>query len=372
MKKSLQKKRSAHRADEPETASHVQHEHADPSDLAALATGAGGVVRVLDAAKLRPMLCDKSAIPLDRPGFLYELKLDGVRILAEKVHGRAATGPSRLSSVELYYRSGRNTSAAYPEIAEAVAALPVKNAILDGEIIAFDESGLPSFQRLQSRIMGQRKSGAPRARERVQVAFVAFDVLSIEGVDVTHVPLVKRRALLDRIVPESGVVSRFPQVRDDATALYAMCKERGLEGLVAKDPNGLYAPGARSAAWAKIRIERSGDFVVVGYAKGDADRHGIKALTLASFEDGRYVGRGDVGSGLTDDDLRTLKTRLDEMIVKEPPALKLSPGKERVFVRPELVVRVRFLMISEDGSVRQPVFAGVRPDISPEDCSLGE
>jgi bifunctional non-homologous end joining protein LigD len=314
------------------------------------------------------MFCDRSPVSLTRPGFVYELKLDGVRILADKSSARAG----KKNEVQLWYRSGRDASDSYPEIAEAVRALAPADLLIDGEVIAFDDEGLPSFQRLQTRIMAQQRTGVRGALppQRVPVAFVAFDIVAVSGVDVMRVPLAKRRALLERVVPESGVVSRFPQVKDDARALYALCEQRRLEGLVAKDPASFYFPGERSSAWSKIRVERAADFAVVGWAKGEAGRSGIKALTLASYEDGQFVGRGDVGTGFSDADLAAFKKRLEPLVVSNVPAIKLTPGKERVFVKPEVVVRVRFLALSEDGSLRQPVFLGLRPDITAEECVL--
>ena len=329
-----------------------------------LAVRAGGIARDFSAATLRPMLCDKTAVSLTREGMIYELKLDGVRILADKRGG----------DVTLYYRSGRDTTAAYPEVVEAVRALPFRDGLIDGEIIAFDDAGIPSFQRLQTRIMREHRPGRhgnAAATGPVQVVYVAFDVLALEGIDVMRAPLVVRRLLLEHVIPESGVVSRFPQVTSDARALFAMCKERGIEGLVAKEPNSLYFPGERTSAWAKIRIERSADFVVIGFAKGDSSRHGISALALASFEDGRFVGRGDVGSGFSDADLFAFAEVLSERVIARSDVI-VTAGKDRVFVHPEVVVRVRFLSVTDIGTLRFPVFAGVRPDVSPHDCSLDE
>jgi bifunctional non-homologous end joining protein LigD len=342
-----------------------------PRSFADVALSAGGTRHDLDVARLRPMLCDRSPIPLFRPRFFYELKLDGVRILAEKREARpnGASGPP---CERLYYRSGKETTDAYPEVVDALRALPAKSVVLDGEIIAMDASGLPSFQRLQPRIM--MHGAAAKAGARVEpVVFVAFDILAVEGVDVMSLPLTTRRALLEAVVPESGVVSRFPPVIGDGRALFEMCKARGMEGLVAKDPNASYVPGFRTSAWSKIRIERAGDFAVIGWSKGDVGGRSLRALSIASFEDGRFVYRGDVGAGMSGDDLRAFGDTLRALPVrKEPAAPGPSRDRERVFVEPRIVVRVRFLGVNEDGALRQPIFAGVRPDIAPEDCSLGE
>jgi DNA ligase D-like protein (predicted ligase) len=336
------------------------------ADLGSLALEAGGTRRPVVASRLRPMFCDRGPVSLTRTGFFYELKLDGVRILADKSSARAG----QKNHVQLWYRSGRDATDNYPEIAAAVAALAPDDVLVDGEIIALDDEGMPSFQKLQTRIMAQQK-GALRA-PKVEVALVAFDVLAVAGVDVMRVPLSKRRPLLERIVPDSGVVSRFPQVKDDARALHALCEQRRLEGLVAKDPASFYFPGERTSAWSKIRLERAADFAVVGWTRGEAGRSGIRSLTLASYEEGRFVGRGDVGSGFSDADLSGFKKRLEPLVVKEVPAIRVGSPKERVWVKPEIVVRVRFLALSDEGTLRQPVFLGLRPDVSPEECVLDE
>ena len=299
-------------------------------------------------------------------GYFYELKLDGVRILAEKNGAR----------VSLYYRSGRDATASYPEIVSAVAALSPDRFILDGEIIAFDDAGLPSFERLQRRIAPKRSVEAV-AREE-PVAFVAFDVLSVSSVSVLNVALEKRRELLDRIVPADGAVTRFPVADGDGTALFALCKERGMEGLVAKRAGSVYTPGERGTAWSKIKLTRAADFVVVAFRKGKIGKRSLQALCLASYADGHFRYRGDVGGGFDDAELsafeRTLTERAGAMGATDTrvAVTGLTQETNLVFVPPEIVVRIEYGNVTSDGSLRHPVFRGVRPDLVAADCELFE
>lgn len=327
----------------------------------ALALAMGGVMVEVAAARLQPMLCDRAPVSLTNQGWFYELKLDGVRILAEK-NG---------STTELYYRSGRRATDSYPEIARAVSALAPERLLLDGEIIAFDAQGIPSFEELQHRIAPQPGKTA----NLTPVAFVAFDVLSVSGASVMRLPLVKRRELLELLVPESGLCTRFPVAIGDGTALLEMCRARGMEGLVAKNPASIYVPGDRSAAWAKIKITRAADFVVIGFTKGEVGKRRLRALCIASWEDGRLRYRGDVGSGFDDAELSAFEGALRELAVGTdgaPAIVGLDRDRNRVLTRPEIIVRVEYQSVLSEGVLRFPVFKGLRPDLAIADCVLGE
>jgi bifunctional non-homologous end joining protein LigD len=311
------------------------------------------------------MLCESATLRgssgadlslLKRDGWSYELKLDGVRILAHKDG----------AGVRLVYRSGRDATSAYAEIARDVAALPPARAVLDGEIVAFDARGRPSFERLQHRIGIGRKRAS---RGEVPVAFVVFDVLSLEGRDVTALPLRERRAILAGLVPDRGAVRTLDHLEGDGRPLFELCKKQGLEGVVAKRDDAPYLPGERSPAWIKIKAERSDEFVVVGTTRGRGG--GIGAIDLASYRDGRLVTCGKVGSGVGESASRDLSARLaplaTDACAAEGPLEPAPLG--RTFVRPEVVVSVRFHSWTEDGRLRQPVYRGVRDDLAPEDCT---
>jgi bifunctional non-homologous end joining protein LigD len=294
------------------------------------------------ASQLTPMLCSMQDASADRAGWIFELKLDGVRILAER-KGREA---------RLFYRTHRSATASFPEVVEALKSLLAKDVILDGEIITLDETGLPSFQKLASRIHAHRPSDVRFLRDAVPVVFVVFDVLKLGGLDLRKLPLRSRKALLKRILPgEVGVIRPLDYVQDDGRPILAFCEQHGLEGIVAKRADSQYRVGPRRTGdWIKIKRFRDDDFIVTGYTAGKGSRARLGALELATFRDGQLQACGRVGSGLSEAEIDRLLPRLE--------------AKELV------VVRVQYAGWTEDGNLRHPVYLGIRTDVTPEDVTL--
>lgn len=309
----------------------------DEARAAAEAAGAkkGEVV----ASRLTPMLCTLEDIPVDRAGWIYELKLDGVRILAER-HDEEA---------RLFYRTHRQATASFPEVVEALRALLARDVILDGEIIAFDERGLPSFEKLGSRIHGSRSSDIRFLRDAVPVVFVVFDILELGERDLRKLPLLSRKALLDKVLRGGkGIIRSLDYSENDGSALLSFCERHGLEGLVAKRSQSVYRPGPqRSGDWVKVKRVRDDDFIVSGYTTGKGSRKRLGALELASRRSGKLQPCGRVGSGLSDEAIDTL--------------LPMLQAGEQV------VVRVRYAGWAENGSLRHPVYLGIRTDVTPEE-----
>jgi bifunctional non-homologous end joining protein LigD len=330
--------------------------------LVALAADKGAPRGEVAAHTLTPMLCATGGAPLSSPDYLYELKLDGVRILASR------KGPD----VALFYRTRRPATAAYPEVARALAAMVPDTFVLDGEIVAFDEAGKPSFQRLARRIHARRPLDVQMAVRAVPVVYVVFDVLALGDRDLRGLPLIERQALLAELVRGSGAVRRLDVVANDAAPLLGFCRQFGLEGVVAKRRDSTYRAGVRSPAWVKIKCEREADFVVVGFTRGEGQRARLGALDLATYDDvGELVVRGKVGSGLDDRTLDALLAEL-EPLAREDCAAQGPPEpapRGRTFVEPEVVVGVRFAGWTHDGRLRAPVFRGVRTDVPPTQCT---
>lgn len=317
----------------------------------------------LSAPGLTPMLCALEGATLEDPERLYELKLDGVRIVAEK----------RGAQVALRYRNGRSATASYAEVARAVSLLPIQDALLDGEIVTFDAEGKPSFEKLAPRIHAQRPLDIEHARSNVPVVYLVFDLLSLAGRDLTALPLLERKRILAQLVRGRGLVRVLDHIEDDGTALYDFCKRERLEGVVAKKKQSPYRVGPRrSSDWVKLKCERDDDFVVLGYVTGTGSRKSLGALCLGAYVRGELEYRGRVGSGLTDAMIRVLLERLPQLSQAAYPGrgdVPEDPGTERAsWVRPELVVQVRYLGFTEEGRLRAPVFLGLRPDVEPESC----
>lgn len=324
----------------------------------------GAPVGDIDGRKLTPMLCERSEggpRVLGRQGWTYELKLDGVRIVADK----------RGDAVALTYRRSRDATASYPEIADAIRALPFERVVLDGEIVAFDAEGRPDFERLGTRIQVATKD-ARKAAVQVPVAYVVFDVLAVGDRDVRGLPLEARKAILERVLAgERSSLLRIAPTFDSGVELFALCREKRLEGVVAKRHGSSYRVGERTTDWLKIKCELEADFVIVGWAEGEGRRAQLGALDLAAWEDGKFVIRGAVGSGLDEDTIERLLDVLRPLVVDKPMATgKWNAKKSRFYVRPEIVVSVQYMSFSTDGSLKHPVFRGIRPDLAPEDCTI--
>ena len=332
--------------------------------IEALAAELGAPVAEAFGRKVAPMLCaqdEGGGSILASRDHVFELKLDGVRIVAER----------RGAEVTLAYRRTRDATRSYPEVARAVAALGGPPVVLDGEIVAFDEDGLPDFQRLGRRIHVDAASSG-RVAVDVPVAYLVFDVLAIGARDVRGLPLEARRALLERLVTEERGAVRLPPVFDDGVALFRMCLERGLEGVVAKRRGSTYREGARTTDWVKVKNVVERDFVVVGWTPGEGRRARFGALDLAAWHEGELVACGSVGSGLGEDTIDVLLAKLAPLEVAAPTARgRRTPARGRRHVRPELVVSVRFMGVSDEGKLRAPVFRGLREDVPASDCVLG-
>jgi bifunctional non-homologous end joining protein LigD len=248
--------------------------------------------------------------------------------------------------------------------------IPAERVVLDGEIVAFDETGRPNFQRLGRRIHLASPRDVALARAAVPVVFVVFDALAVGDTSLLAAPLGERQAVVESLVPGEGAIRRQP-VLDDGEALLALCEEHGLEGVVAKKRGSKYTPGpTRTGDWIKIKCERDAELVVIGWTDGEGARKRLGALDVGSYDAGILRVRGRVGSGLDEEVIDWILPRLEKLRVEGPVAQgKYDPRKVHHHVRPEIVVSVRYLGWSQDGSLRFPVFRGVRDDVAPSDCT---
>lgn len=296
------------------------------------------------------------------PDFSYELKLDGIRCIARK------NGPKVL----LYNRHGREITRVYPDLVQDIAALDAPPFVADGEIVAIDERGFPNFERIAERAHLYRHLDIRLIQKRIPVTLVVFDLLGVGAYDLRGLPLSVRRSLLRRTVPETKTVRLIDVFEGDPEALLSFCRQHRLEGAVAKRNNSHYRSGpARSDDWVKLKNERDDDFVVVGFTLGEGARARMGAIDVASFDGKTFVYRGKVGSGLDDKAIDMLLARLMPLRVDKPTAVgeyHLAP-RGRVHVKPEVVVSVKYNGASEAGSLRFPVFRGIRDDVDPEECT---
>ena len=335
--------------------------------------------RKVRAPDVKLMLAETRDGAFSRPGWLWELKYDGYRLLAGRESGKTM----------LRYRHGMDSTATFPEIARAVSALPSDAFVLDGEVVVLDGNARPRFGLLQKRGLLQRRADIERAAVELPATYFAFDLLGFEDFDLRDLPLTTRKALLQRFVPRAGPVRFADHVEERGDELLAAAGGLGLEGVVGKKADSTYR-GARSADWLKVKLDRTGDFVVVGYTKPEGGRSGFGALHLAYWQDGAagtggaggsassagtggagssLIYGGRVGTGFSDRLLDEIHARLEARVRKTPAFGGAVPtGRGHVWVEPELVVEVRFKEWTGDGLLRHPAFLRVREDKPIEEC----
>jgi bifunctional non-homologous end joining protein LigD len=304
------------------------------------------------------MLAESCDAAFTREGWLFELKYDGYRMLARREGPRAA----------LLYRSGQEATRPWPEVARALETLPLDDLLLDGELVVLDAEGRPSFQALQARAGLSRPEEIERAAAERPATLFAFDLLALGGHDLRSLPLRTRKDLLARVVPRLGPVRYADHLEARGEDLLREVAARGLEGIVAKRADAPYRSG-RSPAWLKIRLERAGDFAVVGFTEPRGTRSGFGALHLAVRDGDAFVYAGSVGSGFSGGELDEIRARLDPRSRPAPPCAGAVPrGRGNVWVEPEVVVEVRYREWTREGLLRHPVFARVRADKRPEEA----
>jgi bifunctional non-homologous end joining protein LigD len=292
----------------------------------------------------------------------FEIKYDGVRVLA----GRKG------DEVLLIGRSGEDITKRYPEIADALSALPVSSFVLDGEIVAEEESGRPSFQRLQARMGLNRPRDIEAAMARVPVRGFFFDCLGLDGHDLRKLTLAERKELLARVVPTLGTVQRCDHVVGHGEAFFEAASELGLEGVVAKRLSSRY-PGRRSPDWIKVKCDRRQEFVIGGYTDPQGSRARFGALDVGLYEGADLVYVTKVGTGFDTATIESIAKKLEPLARAASPFAKGTPGgRGHHWVEPRLVCEVRFAEWTRDGGLRHPAFLGLRTDKKPEECRREE
>ncbi|HYP48341.1 MAG TPA: non-homologous end-joining DNA ligase [Thermoleophilaceae bacterium] len=310
-----------------------------------------------------PMMAKPGAMPTDDECWAFEVKWDGVRAIAYLEPGRL-----RLES-----RNLNDITAQYPELRGLTRALGAREAVLDGEIVALDDEGRPSFKLLQQRMHQSSEAVIKRRMQSHPVSYVIFDLLHLEGHSLLDEPLSERRRRLDEL-QLAGDHWRTPTAAvGGGEALLEATRSQGLEGLVAKRLTSRYEPGRRSGHWLKVKNVRSQEFVIGGWVPGEGRRkHRIGALLVGVYEDGELRFAGKVGTGFTDATLRMLAERLAPLERATSPFSVKRPAKGAVFAEPELVAELEFTEWTGELLLRHPSFKGLRDDKDPRAVTLEE
>lgn len=302
---------------------------------------------------IAPMLARLTPLPVDESGWAFEVKWDGVRAIVHSEPGR----------LRILSRNGNDVTAAYPELRPLNRALGSHRAILDGEVVALDAEGRPSFQQLQPRMHLRGEAAVRRQAESAPVTYMIFDLLWLDGHSLMELPYSERRtrlAELELLSERWQVPEAFP---GDGSALLDATRERGLEGVIGKPLDSRYLPGRRSA-WIKVKNWGRQEAVIGGWTTGKGGRSGRIGALLLGVHDGdgqlRYVGR--VGTGFDARELERLAALLEPLARGSTPFHGRQPPRGSHFVKPDLVCEVEFSEWTHAGTLRQPSYKGLRDD----------
>jgi bifunctional non-homologous end joining protein LigD len=307
------------------------------------------------------MLASSSDAAFSRKGWIFELKLDGYRLLAERAAGEAY----------LRSRAGHDLTATFPEIARAVRGLPYEGLVLDGEVVVNDGEGRPSFSRLQRRGRILNKDDALRSSVELPAVFHAFDILALEGYDLRNLPLLQRKEILEQVLPTVGPIRYTDHLEEQGEVMFEHVERMRLEGIVGKKADSTYR-GGRSKSWVKVRTVQVDDFVVVGWTQPKGSRGGFGSLHIAQYDGADLVYLGSVGSGFRDSELDAILAGLQAAEIDACPCTRgaIPKGRGNHWVRPELVAEVKYKELTDHGLARQPSFSRIRDDKSPSECTL--
>lgn len=292
--------------------------------------------------RVKPMLATLVANPFDRPGWLYEIKWDGYRAIAEV----------RKHEVRLYSRKHLSFADRFGSLIQALRKLP-HEAVLDGEIVVLDSQGRSRFQLLQH----YQKTGTGR------LVYCVFDLLYLDGYDLRNLPLRHRKKLLETILRDSPDLLFSEHIEQRGIAFFQAIARQGLEGILAKNGISTYREGIRSRQWLKIKTTWRQEAVICGFTKGRGERRHFGALVLGVYEGKDLVYVGHVGSGFSEDTLAQVRAALEPLAQTSCP-FRVPPKTNAPvqWVRPKLVCEVTFREWSTSGHLRQPIFQGLRED----------
>ena len=283
--------------------------------------------------------------PFDKPGWIYEEKYDGERLLAYKEEDR----------VQLLSRNGMDRTSYFPRIAAAIRTLHPRTLLLDGETVVFDKKGISRFQLLQ--------------QDKSEPVYAVFDCLFYNDRDLRSEPLSARRAVMEGAIGSTKILIPSHRLAANGLEAFRMAKRRGYEGLVAKDLSSPYVE-ARSTKWLKVKARQEEEFVICGYTKPAGSRNHFGALLLGAYDEGRLRYVGKVGTGFARKTLAALHRRFQPLLRTQSTLVNPPREKGVVFLAPRLIAQISFQEWTADGKLRQPVFLGLRDDKIPQDVIL--
>jgi len=307
---------------------------------------------------IRPMLATLVDKPFDSEGWLYEVKWDGYRAVALMNKG----------SVELKSRNDKSFKEKFYPVTAAISQWNI-NAIVDGEVVVVGENGISNFGALQNW----------RSEADGEIYYYVFDILWLEGKDLTGLPLTERKAILKSIVPDEGIIRISDAFDASGTEFFEAAKKIGLEGIIAKKAESLYHTGDRTNDWLKIKANKRQEMVIGGYTKNDDSSKQFSSLLVGVFENGELVYTGKVGTGFNTKTQKEMLRKFKPLVIKKSPFTEAPdvnkpsrfrpdpPNATATWLKPELVCEVNFTEMTSDGVMRHPSFEGMRIDKKAKD-----
>src|SRR6201988_2882208 len=295
-----------------------------------------------------PMMAESTKAPFDAPDCIFEIKLDGYR---------AITVFDAAGKPHLWSRNSLPLEAKFP----AVSKVKLRSTILDGEVVAIDENGIPRFQLLQR---FQKQPTAP-------TLYYVFDILWSDGEDLTRKYILERKSVLERILKPKAGIQLGSYVEAEGKALFNLTKQKGMEGIIAKRKDSIYRPGKRTSDWLKIKARLQQEFVVGGFTAPNGSRKYLGALVLGAYTKGKLRHYGYAGSGFTENGLKDAVDRMKPLFIDKCPFINPPNIKEKIqWVRPKLVCEVEYAELTADDQLRQTTFLGWRDDKKAQEVVL--
>ncbi len=292
-----------------------------------------------EIGKSKPMLASTVDKPFDSKEWLFEIKLDGFRALAN-LNGK---------KVSLYSRNFNSFNQSFPALVEELKSLNL-DAVLDGEIVALDEHGISHFQALQN------------YKSESNIYFYVFDILYLNGKDLRDLPLLKRKAILKKVLKQKGAIRYLDYIENEGKKFFELCKSHGLEGVIGKVKSSPYKSGERSKNWVKIKAEYNEEFVICGFTEPKRSRKNFGSLLVGVYEGKTLRFAGRVGGGFTENELIEVKKKLLPLVTQDSPFQNPPSTKNITWVKPELLCQVKFKEWTSEGILRMPIYLGMRED----------
>ena len=296
---------------------------------------------------IKPMLATLVNQPFDDKNWIYEIKWDGFRAIAE----------IRNKHVSLYSRNQLSFNEKFPAVIKALEKIS-KNMVLDGEIVVLDQKGKSHFQLIQN--FQETGEGI--------LAYYVFDILSLGSKDLRKLPLIERKKILKLVLPKSKIIKYSDHIVKHGKGFYKVALQKDLEGIMAKNSQSLYYSGRRTKEWLKIKIHKQQEAVIGGFTAPRGGRKKFGALVLGVYEHGKLVYIGHTGGGFNEQSLGSVYSKLKPLATtKSPFAISPKTNAPVTWVKPKLVCEVVFGEWTADGHMRQPIFLGLRPDKKPQE-----